>query len=892
MKKKWILLCLAGMMLYSQPALATPFPEKTEEIVQDAEGLTNAKERAKFAEELGQLPGSYKVVIVESTEPEAQSPDEYAQKLFDNYNLSDEYLMVVLDINTEQLGVYPGPALQAKGATQSLLHDKITAYFEPFRNQKEYFAGIQTFLGEVEAELNRQQNQSKPVAATSAETSPDDEKQVNSGWLKLPWWLYAVGIVFAALSAGLVYAMFRRRSIFHQVDEVEDWKDELLEKINVIEVDNKLRRSSGKTEEQYLYLADRKENLLRNRMPDVEMMILDAEEACDRFRFKLALGILDEARETLEAIEQELQELKSDTTKVVTKKKESKLAIPEIGKQMEQVERRLSDLRLEYGLSFHELKAGLDDVESMRSRIQELRAEGDDVGAYDLTLRAQKILGKISDAIEQTPKWRERVLKEMPEEFRQLEDGIAEAAGDGYDLDRTALDNSLLQAKQMLTAARTALEEGNLELVETHAKAFEVLIDSTYQSIEELVLAQRAAASAAYAAAAAAAATPTAPASAPTADPASALAAAPAPDAATDAAFSTEESSDAGADTGERAFAAAAAAMAEAAPAAPVAYPGVLTGAEAEQDRGYGRFPSTHGAVQHPDSPDAPASLEADSTISRLEREELWKRETVAQDVAQDAGETADETTAQTADEAAGETAMSKAAGAAGLSVAPGEAAASTAAGGADQTAPAHPASGQSQYDENDEEDEYELVIPKSEVELEEEEDDQPAPPQRLDIRTEDEALDELERISNALVRVRQQIKRSYLPGVPEQLKYLFEDVVQILGRIQAVMESYRYDIEEVSMLINDANELLIETEQLAERTISTCQRAEGAIQYTNRYRRQNRQVNDLLSQAELAFRQLMFQEAYLLAEEARLLIEGAQAEPEKGWLLRRKKKG
>ncbi|TGV12326.1 negative regulator of septation ring formation, partial [Mesorhizobium sp. M00.F.Ca.ET.186.01.1.1] len=159
-------------------------------------------------------------------------------------------------------------------------------------------------------------------------------------------------------------------------------------------------------------------------------------------------------------------------------------------------------------------------------------------------------------------------------------------------------------------------------------------------------------------------------------------------------------------------------------------------------------------------------------------------------------------------------------------------------------------------------------------------------------IETEDDALDELERISSTLVRVRQQIKRSYLPGIPDHLKYMFEEVVQTLGRIKMIMEQYRYDLEEVAILVQDAHELVVETERMAEQIISTCQLAEGAIQYTNRYRRQNRHVNELLTKAEQSFRQLAFAEAYRLAEEARLVIEGAPAEEDNRWLLRRKKKG
>ncbi|MFP3394679.1 hypothetical protein SB782_38555, partial [Brevibacillus sp. SIMBA_076] len=55
---------------------------------------------------------------------------------------------------------------------------------------------------------------------------------------------------------------------------------------------------------------------------------------------------------------------------------------------------------------------------------------------------------------------------------------------------------------------------------------------------------------------------------------------------------------------------------------------------------------------------------------------------------------------------------------------------------------------------------------------------------------------------------------------------------------------------------------------------------------------RQNRQVNELLTKAEQSFRQLAFAAAYQLAEDARLVVEGAPVEEESAWLLRRKKKG
>jgi septation ring formation regulator len=799
--RKWFLLCLAGLLLYTNPVWATPFPDKTSEVVQDEDGYLKARDRESFAEALKKVPGNYKVVVVESTQPETPTPDEYAQRLYDNYNLSEDTLMIVLDINTEQLGVYAGPALQANGVTPELLHEKMAAFYEPYRNQKEYLKGIQLFITEVYNEWNGAQNGSKATAAEPAAMPQEQEEQrPKSVWAAIPWWLYLIGLSFAGVVATLVYAMFRRRAVFAQVDEIEAWKDELVEKINVIEVDKSLRRASGATEERFLQLANRKENMLRIRIPEVEMTILDAEEACDRFRFRLALGLLSEAREMLSGIESELDEWKADAVKVTAVKKENKVAIPEIGKQFEQVERRLSELRLEYGLSFHELKAGLDEVESMRKQVKEALAAGDDVQAYDTTLKAQQLLGKLSAALEQIPPLVRQVLHEMPEEFKQLEEGIAQAIGDGYDLNEHALEGSLLQAKQLINAAKTALGEGSLELVQTHVKAYEVLLDATYQNIEDTVLAQRQAAAA------------------------QALAVKQ-----DMAAVAVEESEDAYGST-------------------------VLHDAPLAENTAVAEQPEAEGAAVTVELPD-----EDEGKVAAVDRD---VDEMFAEPEAATAEPQSVPLTAGSMSEAEREVLLDM-------------------SGSAAATAVMEP-------EKTEDDVEYELVIPKQQVEPELDE----AVPERLVITCEDDALDELERISNALVRIRQQIKRSYLPGIPDRLKYLFEESVQLLAQAKATMEQYRYDLEEVSILLNEAHELLMETERLTEKTISACQLAEGAIQYTNRYRRQNRQVNELLGKAEHAFRQLSFDEAYQLAEEARLVVERAPEETDKRWLLRRKKKG
>ncbi len=860
----WIL-GLAGFLCLSQTAWAAPFPAKTDAVVQDQQGLLKQDEQKQFDEFVKQYPDdSYKVVVVESVQPEAQTADEYARKLYDNYNLPDNTLMIVLDASTLQLGVYPGQALQAKGVTMDLLHDKISFYYEPFRNQKQYLKGIESFITEVHAEEARLAS-GKGAADAGGSAAPAAQEKAaedESFWSQIPWWLYVGLLAFLALIVVISYLYVRRRQMFGEVDDLEDWKDEVVEKIQLIEVEKPLRRATGRTEEHYSELANRKENMLRVRIPDVEMMILEAEEAVDRFRFEMARGLLAEGRDILVEIEKELAELKADSTKVVQAKKENKVVLPEIGKQVEQVERKLTNLRLEYGLSFHELKQKLDQVEHMRDQVKTALAAGDDVKAYELTLAAQQTLKELGGSLERIPALVTAVQKEMPHELKQLENDIASALGDGYDLSVSYLDAALLQARQILQAARNALEEGDLALIETHRRAFEVQIDSAYQNMEETVLSRQQVAASAGA----------------IVDDAAPGASAPVPG---DAAPASEE------------------------PAAEEA-----GAAESEVAERSGVVDASDDAPNESEPADADASRESTADAERMDPGLLHAGAAAIGAVASPypGGGLAGESDAQSPDRSTGGDDLTTPVGASGTteeerSLLWGHAETSrtdeprTSASDplpAGQVSPlAGPASGgEAEHPDSSEEVEYELVIPKPPAL--DGWSKQEAAPRELCIESEEDALDEMERISGALVRIRQKVKRSYLPGVPDELKVSFEQVVQSLGRVKFIMERHRYDLDEVAELLKEASELLTETEKLAESIISTCQLAEGAIQYTNRYRRQNRQVNELLGRAEQAFRQLRFSEALQLAEEARLIVEGDEREPLSGsrWMLRRKKKG
>lgn len=829
------MLLLIAVCVLPSAVGAAPFPPKTDEVVQDEERYLDEQEKQSFAEFVKQYPELYKLVVVESVEPEAVDADEYARKLYDHYNLPEHSLMIVLDMTTRELGVYPGPALQEQGADMEMLQEKIETYYQPFSREEKYLQGIQTFVAETRNELER--IAATPTAQTGSEVAADSpavEGQTPASlWSVIPWWVYVLAVVFLLFLIALLVAFLRRNAVFAEVDRVEDWKDELVEKIQAIDLDKPLRRATGATEEWYAQLANRKENLLRMKVPDVEMIILEAEEACERLRFRAARELLAEGEELLTALEAEVAALKADSAKVVERKNEYTHQLPELEKLAEQCGRKLTNARLDYGLTFHVLKDQLDKAEKLRGKVKELLAAGDVVKAHELTNQAQVILQRLSQSLERLPELVKRVQNEMVGELKQLEDDIGLLVRDGYVLNQSQLEATLLPVKQLLISAESSLEEGNLEHVEMHLQAFAIKLDEAYQSLEEAVLSQRQAASAA-------------------------------------------------------------------------ASPQSASQTAAELDL------ASEGDVSLTALHTAPAEANDPNEGHLAEGERAQSDELVTQPEAKQAATRGVSVDFPLADEktdrdAAGSVNGQSGVGTAGMggSHSPWEEERRlllsrmeempASGGAAERPTPAADSSFAAESEQgNEQQVEYELVIPKSSSVGMEQAVVEPPQAEAICIESEDDALDMIEHISNSLLRIRQQLKRGYLPGIPEDVAFHFEQVVQALGRIKLSMEQYGYELQEVAEMLLEAREELLLTQQLAEAAIRDCQRAEGAIQYTNRYRRQNRQVHELLSKAEQAFRQLRFAEAFSLAEEARLLVEAEdeQTSGRTSWFLRRKGKG
>lgn len=129
----------------------------------------------------------------------------------------------------------------------------------------------------------------------------------------------------------------------------------------------------------------------------------------------------------------------------------------------------------------------------------------------------------------------------------------------------------------------------------------------------------------------------------------------------------------------------------------------------------------------------------------------------------------------------------------------------------------------------------------------------------REDERNATETVIELRRFMRSLVR---RLKRSSLPKVPALTQEQINEAEKKLSYAEEILAAKPIEMENVRGAVAEAEDEIYRAEKAVEKILDEGELTERIIQYGNRYRTQNGDVQILLIQAEERFRQGYYEEA------------------------------
>jgi septation ring formation regulator len=346
--------------------------------------------------------------------------------------------------------------------------------------------GVSLFIQSVNEELKNysQKKSSGQIEQVVTAGAPAPAGQGVQSW---PIWLVAIGVVFAALFIALFVAYSRKKQAFKEVDEVDEWRMKVAEQLNSFEMDPTWKKEPGRVKEKYLAILTSLDDLKKDAVTDIELILVDAEETIAKFRFKKGREIIQEAKNKLFRIEEENRSLHTKLDKLKETLNDAASFKEESEQLRQKTERRLDELRIQYGASFHTLKECLNQFERDTQSMKQAEEQGE---FEEVKERVQLICERqkaLMEVLQKVPLVRQTIEKDLDQEIRQLDEDCKEMLAQGYAFGDELFTARVMQIRGKAEALPILFEEGKILEAEEHIMKVREEIESVYQTMEEIV---------------------------------------------------------------------------------------------------------------------------------------------------------------------------------------------------------------------------------------------------------------------------------------------------------------------------------------------------------------------------------------------------------------------
>lgn len=473
----FVILLFCITVLYPPIIRAEGFPPSISKPVIDTHKLLKADEEKEFTRIAAELAQTYKLLVI--TDPKPLTLTQYAQQLPSKFTINDTTMVVVVSFQDKKMAAVSGKYFTERGITDEVVARKAENFFNSYAKQGAVMKGVLSFIQSVDAEVK----DAKPTAAAVKKTAADAPQNVEA----FPIWLVAGLALVAVFGIGLIIAFTLRKRTLKEVDEIDDWRIRTSEQLNLFTVDPSWKKEPGRIKEKYLAILTALDNLKKDAIVDVELILADAEEMTARFRFRRSRGILAEARGKLMHIESDLEKLHIRLENLKETLQDISGFKDETNEMRQKIERRFSELKIQYNVSFHTLKERLNHLDREAGEIKEAEDRGDFHAARDLLQQVRDNLTDMAEQLEKIPFVRQAIMKDIDQEIRQLDEDAKEMVTGGYTSGEEFFLARIIKIRGKAEILPQLFEEGKIEATEDQIQKVREDIEAIYQTMEEIV---------------------------------------------------------------------------------------------------------------------------------------------------------------------------------------------------------------------------------------------------------------------------------------------------------------------------------------------------------------------------------------------------------------------
>lgn len=223
-----------------------------------------------------------------------------------------------------------------------------------------------------------------------------------------------------------------------------------------------------------------------SRLPEVEALLFEAEQATDRFRFKQASEHQERSGAALEEIQTEVDHLSSLIDELLQREEANLKKVESIKKRYHKIRKELLASSFTFGDSINSLEEKLGEVEAEFTLFSDLTASGDHEEAKKIVSRLDSKITEMEKLMKRIPELIRTIESEFLKQKEEIMQGYSSLQEQGYLFpESAAVDENLSHLDREIKELKYSVNELQMSDVDQQVEAIESRIDQIYDFMEE-----------------------------------------------------------------------------------------------------------------------------------------------------------------------------------------------------------------------------------------------------------------------------------------------------------------------------------------------------------------------------------------------------------------------
>ena len=238
-------------------------------------------------------------------------------------------------------------------------------------------------------------------------------------------------IVLVVVTAVSTY--FVRNSYYNQINELDQEKSEVLKKAPYEELKEVSDLNiTGQSYELRKNLEKKWHEIESVKYPKLENHLFDAEQATDRYRLPESKKSQDAAKEAIQEINIEIQDLKEALVGLIEREQANLEKIDQIKKRYHEVRKSLLAYSFSFGPASESFEQKLSKMEKDFTNFSEYTVSGDHEEANKIVERLRESIQETEEQMDAIPPLLEKVDEDYGKQLLDLREGYDQLIDHGY----------------------------------------------------------------------------------------------------------------------------------------------------------------------------------------------------------------------------------------------------------------------------------------------------------------------------------------------------------------------------------------------------------------------------------------------------------------------------